>query len=41
MTACYAPLLLWGPTVLVVAADFVRRRRIRDRAATLQPATAA
>lgn len=32
MTACYAPLLLWGPTVLVVTADFVRRRHARDTA---------
>ncbi|NYI78871.1 hypothetical protein [Nocardioides panzhihuensis] len=32
MTACYAPLLLWGPTVLIVTADFVRRRRARDTA---------
>ena len=29
ITACYAPLLLWGPTVLVVTTDFVRRRRLR------------
>lgn len=32
MTACYAPLLLWGPTVLIVTADFVRRRRARAAA---------
>ena len=31
MCSCYAPLALWGPTLLVVTADYVRRRRAAVR----------
>jgi hypothetical protein len=31
MTACYAPLLLWGPLLAVVTAAYYRRRRREAR----------
>ncbi|MDE9364749.1 hypothetical protein PZ938_03960 [Luteipulveratus sp. YIM 133132] len=31
MYACYAPLALWGPTLLIVTADYIRRRRAASR----------
>ncbi|KNX39640.1 hypothetical protein [Luteipulveratus halotolerans] len=31
MCSCYAPLVLWGPTLLIVTVDYVRRRRTTVR----------
>jgi hypothetical protein len=41
MTCCYAPLVLWGPSLLAVTAAYARRRSISpDTTASTRPAAA-
>ncbi|AKU14635.1 hypothetical protein [Luteipulveratus mongoliensis] len=40
MYGCYAPLALWGPTLLVVTADYVRRRTVGRRVSPVGQAVA-